>query len=84
MFTYRLKKLDRKTKGGGGVAFIALGAGLIVGQLLHDWIDGIKTIERKRNAVRYKYGKSAGYKFSMNPNMDIERGRLGAELALRF
>ena len=83
VFTYRLKKLDRKTEG-GGAPFIVLGAGLIVGQILHDWIDGIKTIERKRDAVRYKYGKSAGYKFSVNPNVDIERGSLGAKLSLRF
>ena len=82
--TYRLKKLDRKTEGGGGVAFIVLGAGLIVGQVLHDWIAGTKTIERKRDAVRYKYGQSAGYKFSMSPSMDLERRSLGAQLALRF
>ena len=63
---------------------MALGAGLLVGQLLHDLIDGIKTIERKRAAVRYTYGKSAGYKLSVNPDVNIERGSLGAQLALRF
>ena len=84
VFTYRLKKLDRKTEGGGGVAFIILGAGLIVGQVLHDWIAGTKTIERKRDAVRYKYGQSSGYKLSMSPSMDLERRSLGAQLALRF
>lgn len=83
VFTYRLKKLDRKTDGGGG-AFIVLGAGLILGEILHDWIDGIKTIERKRDAVRYKYGKTAGYKLSLNPNIDAQSGRVGAQLSLRF
>ena len=83
VFTYRLKKLERKVDG-AGAAFVALGAGLLVGQLLHDLIDGIKTIERKRDAVRYKYGKSAGYELSVNPDVNIERGRLGAQLALRF
>ena len=83
VFTYRLKKLERKTEG-AGAAFVALGAGLLVGQLLHDLIDGIKTIERKRDAVRYKYGKSAGYELSVNPDVNIERGSLGAQLALRF
>lgn len=82
--TYRLEKLDRKTKGDGGGAFIALGAGLIVGQLIHDWIGGIKTIERKRDAVRYKYGKKAGYTFGLQPSIDIERGSVGAELSMRF
>ena len=56
----------------------------MVGQLVHDWIGGIKTIERKRDAVRYKYGKSAGYRVSMNPVMNIEHGSLGAQLQLRF
>ena len=83
VFTYRLKKLDRRIEG-AGAAFVALGAGLLVGQLLHDLIDGIRTIERKRDAVRYKYGKSAGYELSVNPNVNIERGSLGAQLALRF
>lgn len=82
-FTYRLEELDREVKG-GGAAFIALGAGLIVGQLIHDWIGGIKTIEKKRDAVRYKYGKKAGYKFGLAPNIDIERGSVGAELSMRF
>ena len=81
---YRLKELRRKNTGEGGVAFIVLGAGLIVGQLVHDWIGGIKTIERKRDAVRYKYGQSAGYKVSMSPTMNIERGSVGAQLSLRF
>jgi hypothetical protein len=83
VLTYRLKKLDRKTEG-AGVAFVVLGAGIILGEILHDWIDGIKTIEKKRDAVRYKYGKLAGYKLSMNPSVNIERGSLGAELSLRF
>ena len=83
VFTYRLKKLDRRIEG-AGAAFVALGAGLLVGQLLHDLIDGIRTIERKRDAVRYKYGKSAGYELSVNPNVNVERGSLGAQLALRF
>ena len=83
VFTYRLKKLDRKMEGSGG-AVIVLGAGLLIGQLLHDWIDGIKTIERKRDAVRFKYGKSAGYKVSLNPNVDVARRRVGAQLSLNF
>ena len=83
VFTYKLRKLNHKIEG-AGVAFVALGAGMIIGEILHDWIDGIKTIERKRDAVRYKYGKSAGFKLSLNPNVDIERGSLGAKLSLSF
>ena len=84
VFTYRLKQLNRKTKGGGGVAFIIVGAGLVVGQVLHDWIQGTKTIQRKRDAVRYKYGQTAGYKFSVAPNADMNRRSLGAQLSMRF
>ena len=83
VFTYRLEKLHRKIDG-GGAAFVALGVGIIVGEILHDWIGGVKTIERKRDAVRYKYGKKAGYKLSLNPNVDIERGSLGAKLSVNF
>ena len=83
VFTYRLKRLERKTDG-AGAAFVVLGAGLFVGQILHDWIAGIKTIERKRDAVRYKYGKTSGYRVSLNPDMNIERGSLGAKLSVRF
>ena len=84
VLTYKLRKLERKTDGGGGGAFVVLGAGLLVGQILHDWIDGIKTIERKRDAVRFKYGKSAGYKMSMSPTLNPENGGLGARLSVCF
>lgn len=82
-FTYQLRELNHEI-GGAGAALIVVGAGLIVGEILHDWIDGIRTIERKRDAVRYKYGRSAGYKLSVNPNVDVERGSFGAELSLSF
>lgn len=84
VITYRLRKLERKTDGGGGGAFVVLGAGLLVGQILHDWIDGIKTIERKRDAVRFKYGKSAGYSMSVSPIFHPQEGGLGARLAMSF
>ena len=80
---YKLRELHHEIDG-AGVAFVALGAGLIVGQILHDWIDGIKTIERKRDAVRFKYGKKAGFKFSVSPDVNPERGSVGAKLSLNF
>ncbi len=82
--TYRLRKVEHRTKGGGGGVFIVAGAGLFVGQLLHGWMDGIRTIERKRDAVRYKYGKSAGFGLSLKPEADIQRGRFGAALSMSF
>ena len=83
VFTYKLRKLERKTEGGGG-AFVVLGAGLLVGQVLHDWIDGIKTIERKRDAVRFKYGKSAGFQMSMSPTLNPDNKSVGARLSVNF
>ena len=80
---YRYDKLERKEEGGGG-ALIVLGAGLLVGQFIHDLIGGIKTIERKRDAVRFKYGKRMGLSLNIQPNINVTRGQLGAHLSLRF
>ena len=82
--TYRLRRVHHKMSGGGGAVLVVAGVGLIVGQVLHDWIDGIRTIERKRDAVRFKYGKRAGDGLSLRSNADVQRGRFGAELALSF
>jgi hypothetical protein len=81
---YELRKLDRKTSGDGGAVLIVAGAGLVIGQFLHGWIDGIRTIERKRDAVRFKYGKSSGFSLSLVPEADLHKGKYGAALALRF
>lgn len=83
VYTYRLKKVHHEISG-GGAALVMAGAGLFVGQILHDWVAGIRTIERKRDAVRYKYGKLGGYSLSLRPSTDLRRGRVGAELAVRF
>lgn len=82
--TYRLRKVDHKMSGGVGGALVVAGAGLVVGQLLHDWIAGTKTILRKRDAVRYKYGKMADFSLHLRPDADVQRGHLGAELSLSF
>lgn len=76
---YKLRALERESEGGGAL-LVALGAGLIVGQWVHGWIDGIRTIERKRDAVRYRYGQS----LSLQPQLDATRERVGLQLALRF
>lgn len=64
---YALQELKRKEEAGGGIAFIGIGVLAIVGSILYDWVDGIWTIEEKRDKVRYKYG--------------IELGKTGASLA---
>ena len=81
--TYRLRLLRHDTEGGGKF-LILLGAGLIIGEIFHDWYDGIKTIEKKRNAVRFKYGKSSDFGFNLSPEIKPESGLLGANLSLSF
>lgn len=80
---YKLRELDHEI-GGIGPLFIVVGAGLIAGSIVHDWIGGIKTIVRKRDAVRYKYGKTAGYELGFVPRLNLDNGSLGAEISLRF
>lgn len=83
IITYRLKLLRHETEGGGAF-LILVGAGLIIGEIFHDWYDGIKTIEKKRNIVRFKYGKSANFGFNLSPEIEPESGLLGAKLSLSF
>ena len=80
---YKLRELDHEISGIGPL-FMVLGAGLIAGSIIHDWIGGIKTIVRKRDAVRYKYGKAAGYELGLAPRVDLDSGIIGAEISLRF
>lgn len=54
---YRLKELRREGGGGIGVPFILLGVGVIAYDFLYDFVHGIQVIEKKRDRVRYKYGK---------------------------
>ena len=68
----------------GGTFLILLGAGLLAGQLIHDWYDGIRTIEKKRNRVRFKYGKKTDLGLNLLPQIDPANGLFGAKLSLEF
>ncbi len=80
---YELRLL-RHDRDGGGTFLIILGAGLFLGQLVHDWYDGIRTIERKRNSVRFKYGKSSDFGLNLLPQIDPNNRYLGAKLSFEF
>ena len=69
---------------GGGKYLILLGLGLFAGQLFHDWYDGVKTIERKRNNVRFKYGKNSDLGYNFSPQFDPTNRSLGATLSFEF
>lgn len=79
---YELKLLRHERD--GGELLIILGAGLLVGQLIHDWYDGIKTIERKRNKVRFLYGKKSDFGFNFSPKIDPVNNSLSANLSIGF
>jgi hypothetical protein len=64
------------------VALIVVGAGLLIADILYDFIHGVRTIEKKRDAVRYKYGRSM--KLGFQPRLDLEKQSVGVGLALNF
>ncbi len=79
--TYKLREIFREHKGGGG-ALIILGAALIIGDIAFDFIHGIKTIEMKRDRVRYKYGQQLDFTFS--PSLDLSSNTVGFKLSYNF
>ncbi len=67
---YKLRLIEQREElTTGGAILIGTGAVLIIGQLIYDWIDGLATIERKRDTVRYKYG-IGGYGARIEPRFD--------------
>ena len=79
---YELRLLPHERD--GGEFLIVLGAGLLIGQLIHDWYDGIRTIEKKRNRVRFNYGKKSNLGLNLLPQIDPANGLFGAKLSLEF
>ena len=53
--SFRLSELRRERKGAGGLLII-LGAAVLIGDIVYDFVHGVKVIEEKRDRVRYKYG----------------------------
>ena len=84
IYDYNLRELERADREGGGGLFVLLGIGMVAGSYLNSWIDGIKTIERKRNAVRYRYGKKLDFSFQIQPTIDMQKEKFGGQLCLRF
>ncbi|MFQ6606665.1 MAG: hypothetical protein ACE5DP_03300 [Fidelibacterota bacterium] len=68
--TFKLRELSRDPTGVGS-ALILLGAAVIVSDIVYDFVHGIRTIETKRDRVRFKYGKSLT--FGLNSRFDSQR-----------
>ena len=80
--TYDLKPLNRKRDGGGGGLLIVLGVGLLVADIIYDVYHGVKIIEEKRDAVRFKYGKQLN--FSYAPEMNLKNNYTGVKMTYNF
>ena len=80
--TYDLKPLNRKRDGGGGGLLIVLGVGLLVADIIYDVYHGVKIIEEKRDAVRFKYGKQLN--FSYAPEMNLNNNYAGVKMTYNF
>lgn len=79
--TFRLKEIYREPDGAGAV-LIAAGAAILLFDIAYDFIHGIRTIEQKRDRVRFKYGKKM--QFGMRPEFDYRKQSVGLGLAVRF
>jgi len=80
---YSLRKLKKEhDASASGVVLIALGGGIIIASHLYDWIHGIRTIEDKRDRVRYEYGKQLN--FSLEPMLLPEKDTVGISLGVKF
>ncbi|MCH7575868.1 MAG: hypothetical protein IIA59_12195 [Candidatus Marinimicrobia bacterium] len=80
--TYQLHEIFRDSKPGQPLLLLA-GVGLVAGGILYDIIHGITTIERKRDAVRYKYGRLMSG-ISVEPQIDLGRHWAGLTLSIRL
>jgi hypothetical protein len=76
---YKLIPLGKESDGSGG-GLIVLGAIVLVGDILYDWLYGWKMIVNKRDAVRYKYGQQIS--LSVQPTIDpfVHAARLNFNL----
>jgi len=71
-----------KTKTSGATFLIPLGISVLIADYLYDYIHGIKTIENKRDKVRFKYGKKLD--FSFEPTYDINTRMAGINFSYKF
>jgi len=78
---YQLREMYKELEP-AGLGLIVAGSALLVGEVLYDWIHGIKVIEEKRDRVRYKYGQKI--KLGLSPKLDLNKRGVGVELALEF
>ncbi|MBA7692581.1 hypothetical protein ES703_101148 [subsurface metagenome] len=79
--TYQLQEIHREVSG-AGIALVALGAAILIGDIAYDLIHGIKIIEEKRDRVRFKYGKLLS--ISIKPDIDLGMNSAGFKLSFNL
>ncbi len=77
---YKYVELEKKYSGASFL--IPLGIGVLIGDYLYDYIHGIRTIESKRDKVRFKYGKTLD--FSFTPTYDLKNKTAGINFTYDF
>jgi hypothetical protein len=77
---YDLQEVEKEPKGGGGRALVGIGALAIVGSYIYDIFHGMRTIEEKRNRVRFKYG----VQMNAGVTLDPRNGEPRLTMDLRF
>jgi len=77
---FKLVELEKKYSGASFL--IPLGIGVLIGDYLYDYIHGIRTIESKRDKVRFKYGKKLD--FSFTPTYDLKNKTAGISFTYDF
>jgi len=80
--TYDLRPLHREQDLGSGGLLIVLGVGVLIADVIYDVYHGVRIIEEKRDAVRYKYGKTLN--FSYTPEMNIQKNYAGFKMSYDF
>ena len=76
-----MNELGKDYKGGGNI-LIPLGIGMLIYSYFYDSYNGVKIIEQKRHAVRFKYGKQL--KFSLRPQVDLFSHKAAINFSLYF
>ena len=77
---YKYVELGKKYSGASFL--IPLGICVLIGDYLYDYIHGIRTIESKRDKVRFKYGKKLD--FSFTPTYDLKNKTAGISFTYNF
>ena len=80
--TYILKEIFRESKSSPVSILLPIGFIGLVGNYIYDYIHGIKTIELKRDRIRFKYGKMMN--FSFTPSYNYRNNTVGINLTYRF